>query len=84
MIKQQEWYWNDQECENQDTQIPIVLGLSKNFNNAAVAISEKLGFKSLDDYVSDMLRENVRRVRRYWTLRKRTHRRNRKTDRIDR
>jgi hypothetical protein len=25
-----------------------------------VVISEKLGFESLDDYVSDMVRENVR------------------------
>ena len=60
MQKQQEWYWNDQECENQDIEIPIVLRLSKNFNAAAMVISEKLRFKSLDDYVSDIIRENVR------------------------
>jgi hypothetical protein len=60
MQRQQEWYWNDQECENQDIEIPIVLRLSKNFNAAAMVISEKLGFKSLDDYVSDMVRANVR------------------------
>jgi hypothetical protein len=60
MAKQQEWYWNDQEYENQDIEIPIVLRLSKNFNAAAMVISEELGFKSLDDYVSDMVRANVR------------------------
>ena len=46
MQRQQEWYWNDQECENQDIEIPIVLRLSKNFNAAAMVISEKLRFKS--------------------------------------
>lgn len=60
MAKQQEWYWNYEECENQDIEIPIVLRLSKNFKAAAVVIAEKLGFKSLDEYVSDMVRENVR------------------------
>jgi hypothetical protein len=60
MQKQQEWYWNDQECENPDIEIPIVLRLSKNFNAATIVISEKLGFQSLDDYVSDMVRANVR------------------------
>jgi hypothetical protein len=60
MQKQQEWYWNDQECENQDIEIPIVLRLSKNFNAAVMVISEKLRFKSLDDFVSDIIRENVR------------------------
>jgi hypothetical protein len=60
MQKQQEWYWNDQEYENQDIEVPIVLRLSRNFNTAAVVISEKLGFKSLDEYVSDMVRANVR------------------------
>ena len=43
MQKQQEWYWNDQECENQDIEIPIILRLSKNFNAAAMVVSEKLG-----------------------------------------
>ncbi|MFL6318243.1 MAG: hypothetical protein ACJ73C_16110 [Nitrososphaeraceae archaeon] len=60
MTKQQEWYWNDQEWDKQDIEIPIVLRLSKNFNTAAMVISEKLGFKSLDEYVSDMVRVNVR------------------------
>jgi hypothetical protein len=60
MAKQQEWYWNDQESENQDIETPIVLRLSKNFNTAAMVISEKLGFKSMDDYVSDLIRANVR------------------------
>ena len=60
MAKQQEWYWNDQECENRDIEIPVVLRLSQNFNTAAMVISEKLGFKSLDDYVSEVIRENVR------------------------
>jgi hypothetical protein len=60
MQKQQEWYWNDQEYENHDIEIPIVLRLSRNFNTAAMVISEKLGFKSLDEYVSDMVRANVR------------------------
>ena len=60
MAKQQEWYWNDQEWNNQDIEIPIVLRLSKNFNTAAMVISEKLGFKSLDEYISDMVRVNVR------------------------
>jgi hypothetical protein len=60
MAKQQEWYWNNEECENQDVEIPIVLRLSKNFSTAAVVISEKLEFKSLDDYVSDMIKANVR------------------------
>jgi hypothetical protein len=60
MAKQQEWYWNDQEWNNQDIEIPIVLRLSKNFNTAAMVISEKLGFKSLDEYISDMVRINVR------------------------
>ena len=60
MAKQQEWYWNDEENENHDIEIPIVLRLSKNFNTAAMVISEKLGFKSLDEYVSDMVRVNVR------------------------
>jgi hypothetical protein len=32
----------------------------KNFNAAAMVISEELGFKSLDYYVSDMVRANVR------------------------
>jgi len=49
---------NDQECENQDIEILIVLRLSKNFN-AAMVIYEKLRFKSLDDFVSDIIRENV-------------------------
>ena len=60
MTKQQEWYWNDEENENHDIEIPIVLRLSKNFNTAAMVISEKLGFKSLDNYVSDMVKANVR------------------------
>jgi hypothetical protein len=60
MAKQQEWYWNDEENENHDIEIPIVLRLSKNFNTAAMVISEKLGFKSLDNYVSDMVKANVR------------------------
>ena len=60
MQKQQEWYWKDQECENRDIEIPIVLRLSRNFNTAAMVISEKPGFDSLDDYVSDMVRANVR------------------------
>src|ERR671918_2357437 len=60
MQKQQEWYWNDQEYENQDIEIPIVLRLSKNFNIAAMVISEKLGFKSLDEYISDLLKQSVR------------------------
>jgi hypothetical protein len=60
MAKQQEWYWNDQEWNNQDIEIPIVLRLSKNFNTAAMVISEKLGFKSLDEYISDIVRVNVR------------------------
>jgi hypothetical protein len=60
MTKQQEWYWNDQECENQDIETPVVLRLSKNFKTAAMVISEKLGFKSLDEYVSDIVRLNVR------------------------
>lgn len=59
MAKQQEWYWNDKEYENQDIEIPIVLKLSK--NTAAMVISEILGFKSMDEYVSDMVRVNVRR-----------------------
>jgi hypothetical protein len=60
MAKQHEWYWTDQECENQDIETPVVLRLSKNFNTAAMVISEKLGFKSLDEYVSDIVRANVR------------------------
>ena len=60
MTKQQEWYWNNEENESQDIEIPIILGLSKNFNTAAMIISEKLGFKSLDEYVSDIVRLNVR------------------------
>ena len=60
MAKQQEWYWSDQEWSNEDIEIPIVLRLSKNFNTAAMVISEKLGFKSLDEYVSDIVRLNVR------------------------
>ena len=60
MAKQQEWYWTDQECENQDIETPVVLRLSKNFNTAATIISEKLGFKSLDEYISDIVRLNVR------------------------
>jgi hypothetical protein len=60
MAKQQEWYWSDQEWSNEDIEIPIVLRLSKNFNTAAMVISEKLGFESLDEYVSDMVRANVR------------------------
>ncbi|MFL6369930.1 MAG: hypothetical protein ACJ72F_03760 [Nitrososphaeraceae archaeon] len=60
MTKQKEWYWNDQEWDKQDIETPIVLRLSKNFNAAAMVISEKLGFKSLDEYVSDIVRINVR------------------------
>jgi hypothetical protein len=60
MTKQQEWYWNDQEWDKQDIETPIVLRLSKNFNTAAMIISEKLGFESLDEYVSDIVRLNVR------------------------
>ena len=45
---------------NQDTEIPLVLRLSKNFNAAAMVISEKLGFKSLDDYISDLVKANAR------------------------
>jgi hypothetical protein len=60
MAKQQEWYWNDQEWDKQDIETPIILRLSKNFNTAAMVISEKLGFKSLDEYVSDIVRANVR------------------------
>jgi hypothetical protein len=36
------------------------LRLSKNFKTAAMVISEKLGFKSLDEYISDIVRVNVR------------------------
>ena len=60
MTKQQEWYWNDQEWDKQDIETPIVLRLSKNFNTAAMIISEKLGFKSINEYVSDIVRLNVR------------------------
>ncbi|MFL6472990.1 MAG: hypothetical protein ACJ71H_19325 [Nitrososphaeraceae archaeon] len=60
MTEQKEWYWNDQEWDKQDIETPIVLRLSKNFNTAAMVISEKLGFKSLDEYVSDIVRINVR------------------------
>jgi hypothetical protein len=60
MTKQKEWYWNDQEWDKQDIEIPIVLRLSKNFSTAAMVISEKLGFNSLDEYVSDIVRLNVR------------------------
>ena len=60
MTKQREWYWNDQEWDKQDIETPIVLRLSKNFNTAAMIISEKLGFKSIDEYVSDIVRLNVR------------------------
>jgi|ERR671930_472172 hypothetical protein len=59
MTKQQDWYWNDQEWDNQDIEIPIVLRLSKNFNTAAMVISKKLGFKSLDEYISDLLKQSV-------------------------
>ena len=59
--KQELWYWNDEENESQDIEIPTILRLSKNFSTAAIVISEKLGFKSLDEYVSDMVRANVRR-----------------------
>ena len=60
MAKQREWYWNDEENENQNVETGMVLRLSENFNAAAMVISEKLGFKSLDDYVSDMVRTSVR------------------------
>jgi hypothetical protein len=60
MTKQQEWYWNDQEWDKQDIETPVVLRLSKNFKTAAMVIAEKLGFKSLDEYVSDIVRLNVR------------------------
>jgi hypothetical protein len=36
------------------------LRLSEKFDAAAMVISEKLRFKSLDDFVSDIIRENVR------------------------
>ena len=43
MQKQQEWYWNDQECENQDIEIPIVLRLSKNFNAGCYGYFREIG-----------------------------------------
>jgi len=64
MAKQQEkkdlWYWNDKECDKQDTETSVLLKLSKNFNIAAMVISEKLGFKSLDEYISDLVKQSVR------------------------
>ncbi len=60
MTRQQEWYWNDQEWDKQDIDTTVVLRLSKNFNTAAMIISEKLGFESIDEYVSDIVRLNVR------------------------
>jgi len=64
MAKQQEkkdlWYWNDKELDKQDTETSVLLKLSKNFNIAAMVISEKLGFKSLDEYISDLVKQSVR------------------------
>jgi hypothetical protein len=53
-------YWNDKEWDAQDTETSVLLRISKNFNIAAMVISEKLGFKSLDEYVSDLLKQSVR------------------------
>lgn len=54
------WYWNDKEWDKRDTETSVLLRLSKNFNIAAMVISEKLGFKSLDEYISDLLKQSVR------------------------
>jgi hypothetical protein len=54
------WYWDDKEWDKQDTEISVLLRLSKNFNTAAMVISEKLGFKSVDEYASDLLKQSVR------------------------
>jgi hypothetical protein len=54
------WYWNDKEWDAQDTETSVLLRISKNFSIAAMVISEKLGFKSLDEYVSDLLKQSVR------------------------
>ena len=54
------WYWNDKEWDGQDTETFVHLRISKNFNIGAMVISEKLGFKSLDEYVSNLLTQSVR------------------------
>ena len=50
-----------------------------------MVISEKLGFQSLDDYVSDMVRANVpTELEGTGNFERETHRRNRETNGINR
>ena len=54
------WYNNQQEWDNADIETNVVLRLSNLFDIAVEVISEKLGYKSLDEYVSDLVKQNVR------------------------
>ena len=54
------WYNNQQEWDNADIETNVVLRISNRFDIAAGVISEKLGYKSLDEYVSDLVKQNVR------------------------
>jgi hypothetical protein len=59
-VSKESWYNNQQDWDNPDIEINVVLRLSNLFDIAAEVISEKLGYKLLSEYVSDLVKQNVR------------------------
>jgi hypothetical protein len=58
--EKESWYDNQEEWNKVDIETNVVLRLSNLFDIAAEVISEKLGYKSLSEYVSDLVKQNVR------------------------
>jgi hypothetical protein len=59
-MSKESWYNNQQEWDNADIETNVVLRLSNLFDIAAEVISEKLGYKSLSEYVTDLVKQNIR------------------------
>lgn len=60
MNKEESWYDNQEEWNKADIETDVVLRLSNLFDIAAQVISEKLGYKSLNEYVSDLVKQDIR------------------------
>jgi hypothetical protein len=58
--KEESWYDNQEEWNKADIETDVVLRLSNLFDIAAQVISEKLGYKSLNEYVSDLVKQDIR------------------------
>ena len=58
------WYksqeeWDKKTGDDDIIETNVVLRLSENFDIAAEVISAKLGYKSLNEYVSNVIKENI-------------------------